>query len=276
MPANARPTARGAAEAVRGRPGGPCPLGLPLADAGSDRSALSQSRARLPAGGAVERLLTTPLGRGRERGWLRAGGQPRPDSARVPAAAEEQRNPVAVAQGDHARGEQAAALVGVAIAKTFTLQVAKNAKVTNTIGMTTRENIVVNSRSHAIYDLTGDSKNHPECTKAKGCFQFWPPVTASSQKQLSKAPGITGKLGTWHRNGFLQVTLAGHPLYRFAPDLQKNAATGEGIHSFGGTWHVVKASGSRGGSGGSSSGGGGGTTTSTTTTTTSPYPYPYP
>ncbi len=33
--------------------------------------------------------------------------------ARVPAAAEEQRDPVAVAQGDHARGVQAPALVGV-------------------------------------------------------------------------------------------------------------------------------------------------------------------
>jgi predicted lipoprotein with Yx(FWY)xxD motif len=162
-------------------------------------------------------------------------------------------------------GFATAALVGVAIAKTFTLQVAKNAKVTNTIGMTTRKNIVVNSRSHAIYDLTGDSQNHPECTKAKGCFQLWPPITVSSAKQLSKAPGIKGKLGIWHRNGFLQVTLAGHPLYRFAPDTQKNVATGEGIHSFGGTWHVVKAS---------ASGTGGGTTTMTTTTTTPSCLYP--
>jgi predicted lipoprotein with Yx(FWY)xxD motif len=160
-------------------------------------------------------------------------------------------------------GFATAALVGVAIAKTFTLQVAKNAKVTNTIGMTTRENIVVNSGSHAIYDLTGDSKNHPECTKAKGCFQFWPPITVSSARQLSKALGIKGKLGIWHRNGFLQVTLAGHPLYRFAPDTRKHAATGEGIHSFGGTWHVVKVS---------ASGTGSGTTTTTTpsTTTTTP------
>jgi predicted lipoprotein with Yx(FWY)xxD motif len=168
-------------------------------------------------------------------------------------------------------GFATAALVGAAIAKTFTLQVAKNAKVTNTMGMTTRENIVVNSRSHAVYDLTGDSKNHPECTKAKGCFQFWPPVTVSSAKQLSKAPGINGKLGIWHRNGFLQVTLAGHPLYRFAPDSQKNAATGEGIHSFGGTWHVLRpaASGS-----GSSTTTMTGTTSTTTTTTTMPCLYP--
>jgi predicted lipoprotein with Yx(FWY)xxD motif len=160
-----------------------------------------------------------------------------------------------------------AALVGVAIANTFTLQVAKNAKVTNQMRMTTRENIVVNSRGRAVYDLTGDSKTHPECTKAKGCFQVWPPLTVSSAKNLSKAPGINGKLGVWHRNGFLQVTLGGHPLYRFAPDSQKDAANGEGIHSFGGTWHVIKAAVS-----GSSTSTMTSTTTTGTTTTTCLYP----
>lgn len=156
-------------------------------------------------------------------------------------------------------GFAVAALVGVAIANTFTLQVAKNAKVTNQMGMTTRENIVVNSRGRAVYDLTGDSKSHAKCTKANGCFQFWPPLTVSSTKNLSKAMGINGKLGVWHRNGFLQVTLGGHPLYRFAPDSQRDVATGEGIQSFGGTWHVIKAS---------ASGTGASTTTMTSTTST--------
>ncbi len=109
-----------------------------------------------------------------------------------------------------------AALVGIALAKTFTLQVAKNAKVTNQTGTTKTENIVVTSRGFAVYELTGDSKSHPECTKANSCFSFWPPVTVSSPKKLSKARGISGKLGVWHRNGFFQATLGGHPLYRFA------------------------------------------------------------
>ncbi|HSO98616.1 MAG TPA: hypothetical protein VLP43_06670 [Solirubrobacteraceae bacterium] len=141
-------------------------------------------------------------------------------------------------------GFAAAALVGVALAKTFTLQVAKNAKVTNQSGTTNRENIAVNSRGFAVYTLTGDSKSHPECIKASGCFILWPPLTVSSAKQLSKASGLKGKLGVWHRNGFLQVTLAGHPLYRYVADTQRHNATGEGVQSFGGTWHVEKAAGS--------------------------------
>lgn len=161
-------------------------------------------------------------------------------------------------------GFAVAALVGVALAKTFTLQVAKNARVTNQSGTTKTENIVVNSRGFALYTLTGDSKSHPECTKANHCFSFWPPLTVSSAKQLSKAPGIKGKLGVWHRNGFFQVTLAGHPLYRFSPDTQRHHATGEGVVSFGGTWHVGKA--------GAASGNATTPTTTMPTTTTCLYP----
>jgi predicted lipoprotein with Yx(FWY)xxD motif len=85
-----------------------------------------------------------------------------------------------------AAGFATAALVGVALAKTSTLQVAPKAKVMNTMGMTIRKNIVVNSRGRAAYDLSADSRHHPECTKAKGCFQAWMPITVSSAKKLSK------------------------------------------------------------------------------------------
>jgi predicted lipoprotein with Yx(FWY)xxD motif len=154
-------------------------------------------------------------------------------------------------------GFATAVLIGVALARTFTLQVATNAKVTNQAGASSSESIVVNSSGRAVYELTGDSIHHPECTKASGCFSVWPPITVSSSRKLSKAPGIKGRIGTWHRDGFRQVTLGGHPLYRFAPDSQRAHATGEGIHSFGGTWHVIRTASSSGS-----------TTTTTTTTST--------
>lgn len=154
-------------------------------------------------------------------------------------------------------------LAGVALAKSLTLKVDKNAPVTNTAGHTTHENIVVSSHGAALYLLTGDSKRHPECTKAKGCFGIWPPLTVASARKLSKAAHIHGKLTVWHRNGFNQVVLGGHPLYMYAGDTHRNAAMGEGIVSFGGTWHVIKASSSAsstppgGGSTGSQGGGSG-------------------
>lgn len=164
-------------------------------------------------------------------------------------------------------GLATAALVGMAVAKTITLQVAKGASVTNQSGSTKTESIVVNARGRAVYTLSGDTATHQKCTKANGCFEFWPPVTVSSVKSLSQLKGVRGKLGAFKRNGMTQVTLGGHPLYTFANDSKRDAASGEGINGFGGIWHVVK------GPGGSASGNNStGTTTTTSSTTTSPYP----
>lgn len=164
-------------------------------------------------------------------------------------------------------GFAGAALVGLAVARTMTLQVATGASVTNVSGSTKTENIVINGRGRAVYTLSGDTTKHRKCTKANGCFSFWPPVTVSSAKGLSKPAGVKGKLRTFKRNGIIQVTLGGHPLYTFSNDHKKRDATGEGIKSFGGTWHVVKDAAT--GSGSSSSPP---PMSSTPTTTTSPYP----
>jgi predicted lipoprotein with Yx(FWY)xxD motif len=164
-------------------------------------------------------------------------------------------------------GLASAALVGMAVAKTLTLQVASGASVTNQSGATATESIVINAKGRAVYTLSGDTTKHPKCTKANGCFSFWPPVTVSSAKSLSKAAGVKGKLGIFKRNGLMQVTLAGHPLYTFANDKKRANATGEGIKGFNGIWHVVKDPGA--GQSGSPTGP---TMSSTTTTPTTPYP----
>lgn len=167
----------------------------------------------------------------------------------------------------------AVAVAGAALASALALAVAHGAKVTNTSGKTTTESIVVNSRGHAVYDLTGDTAKHPECTKANGCFSFWPPVTVSSAASLKKITGISGKLGTFHRDGFLQVTWNGHPLYTFANDMHRDDATGEGINGFGGIWHVLTASSSHASRGTSTPAP---VTTTTSTTTSTPIcPYCY-
>jgi predicted lipoprotein with Yx(FWY)xxD motif len=160
-------------------------------------------------------------------------------------------------------GVATAGLVSLAVAGTFTLKVATHASVTNVSGVTKHESIVVTSTGFAVYILTGDSPRHQKCIKSNGCFAAWPPVKASSAKKLSKAPGVNGKLGTFRRDGFVQVTLDGHPLYVFIGDRHKDAATGEGINHFGGIWHVIKM----GGSSGATPPG-----TSTSSTSTSPSP----
>ncbi len=183
-------------------------------------------------------------------------------------------------------GFGAAALIGTAVAKTFTLHVDQNANVFDTTGMSKHESILVTSRGFVLYTLSGETTRHALCTKAKGCFPFWPPLTVSSAKKLSKAPGVKGRLGVWHRDGFVQVTLNGHPVYRFAPDTHRGVATGEGIQSFGGTWHVVKQPGMTASTSTpmptttttttmSTTSSSATTTMSSTTSTTTTYPYTY-
>jgi len=79
-------TDRQAADAVRGRIDWKYALGLELSDPGFDYSILSEFRARLVAGGAEERLLTTLLTVFQARGLLKAGGRQRTDSTHVWAA----------------------------------------------------------------------------------------------------------------------------------------------------------------------------------------------
>ncbi len=167
-------------------------------------------------------------------------------------------------------GLSVAVVVSVAVARSFTLSVSKHASVTNfNTHVTTRENVVSASRGLAVYTLSGDSKAHPKCTKANGCFKFWPPVVVSSVGKLSKASGISGSLGSWRRDGFIQVTLAGHPLYTFYKDTRDHAI-GEAIVGFGGTWHVVKTSADPSTGTTTTTG-----MTSTSSTTTSSYPPGY-
>ena len=106
-------------------------------------------------------------------------------------------------------------------------------------------------------------------------MKFWFPVTIFSAKKLTAAPGVKGKLGVWHRNGFFQATLRGRPLYTFIGDSKKAVATGEGIKSFGGTWHVIKTSATTKATSTTNSTPSTTTTTATTaTTTTTPCLYP--
>jgi predicted lipoprotein with Yx(FWY)xxD motif len=107
--------------------------------------------------------------------------------------------------------------------------------------------VVVNPQGRTLYHLSPETNKHLLC-KSRECLTNWPPLTVKSTKTKLKAgSGVKGKLALLHRsNGTLQVTLNGLPLYRYAGDSAKNDVNGEGIESFGGIWHAVKASSSSG------------------------------
>jgi predicted lipoprotein with Yx(FWY)xxD motif len=131
-------------------------------------------------------------------------------------------------------GAAFAAAIALAALGTVTVNSAANAKL--------GERLVVDAQGLTLYALTPESSSHLLC-KSRECLAFWPPVTVPSRKTKLKAgPGVQGRLGTVRRsNGLLQLTLRGLPLYRFVKDHAKGETNGQGIESFGGTWHVVSA-----------------------------------
>lgn len=102
------------------------------------------------------------------------------------------------------------------------------------------QKIVVDAKGRTLYELRPETSRHLLCHKADSCFGAWPPLTVRSRHaKLTAGHGVKGKLSVVHHDGVWQVALSGHPLYRFAGDSAPGDANGQGIQSFGGTWHVV-------------------------------------
>jgi predicted lipoprotein with Yx(FWY)xxD motif len=113
------------------------------------------------------------------------------------------------------------------------------AAVVKTAKSSTLGTIVVDSTGKTVYTLTNGSQQVP-CSGA--CVQVWPAVSLPAGTTKATGTGVknVAAMGT-------QVTISGAPVYTFSGDTAAGSTNGEGITSFGGTWHVVKVGGSSGG-----------------------------
>jgi predicted lipoprotein with Yx(FWY)xxD motif len=103
--------------------------------------------------------------------------------------------------------------------------------------------ILVDSHGRTLYLWAHDKHHRSTCYGA--CAAYWPALTT---KGKPKAIGGARKalLGTTRRkDGRLQVTYHGHPLYRFSGDTRKGLTTGQGLTDFGGAWWVVSPAGAK-------------------------------
>jgi predicted lipoprotein with Yx(FWY)xxD motif len=107
------------------------------------------------------------------------------------------------------------------------------------------QQLAVDAHGRTLYALSPETAHHLLCKSAE-CLKFWPPLTVHSSKtKLTAGSGVHGHLALLHRaNGTWQVTLGGLPLYHYSGDHATGDANGQHIHSFGGTWHVISATGS--------------------------------
>ncbi len=99
--------------------------------------------------------------------------------------------------------------------------------------------ILVTKNGYTLYFDKSDTASKIACTG--GCAAIWPPVVLPKGDHSAKAgKGVAqSSLGVVHRpGGALQVTYAGHPLYRYVQDGAPGQVKGEGVGGF----FVVKVS----------------------------------
>ncbi len=101
--------------------------------------------------------------------------------------------------------------------------------------------IVVDSKGFTLYDFHKDKGTTSACYGA--CAGVWPPLMTSGAPKASNG-AVASKLGTTKRkDGSIQVTYAGHPLYTYAADTKPGEAKGNDFSSYGAEWYALQPNG---------------------------------
>jgi predicted lipoprotein with Yx(FWY)xxD motif len=101
--------------------------------------------------------------------------------------------------------------------------------------------ILVDSKGITLYDFVKDKGTTSACYGA--CAALWPPLITKGKPVAG--PGVRASLlGTTKRkDGKLEVTYAGRPLYYFVTDTKPGQTTGQGVNQFGAPWWVLSPAG---------------------------------
>lgn len=100
--------------------------------------------------------------------------------------------------------------------------------------------VLADSRGQAFYLFAREKSSKSRCYGA--CAKAWPPVITKGKPRAG--PGSRKSLlgTTKRRNGKLQLTYAGHPMYYFETD-SPGVIKCQNVSEFGGLWLVVRPNG---------------------------------
>jgi predicted lipoprotein with Yx(FWY)xxD motif len=101
--------------------------------------------------------------------------------------------------------------------------------------------ILFDGRGYVLYGFTRDPRGTSRCSGA--CAKAWPPYIVKA-RPLAGAGVTKRRLGTTRRrNGSLQVTYAGRPLYYYVGDRSPGQILCQNVFEYGGIWRVLRPSG---------------------------------
>jgi predicted lipoprotein with Yx(FWY)xxD motif len=111
-------------------------------------------------------------------------------------------------------------------------------KVTNTDDL---GKVIVESKGMTLYDFHKDKGTTSSCYGA--CAEAWPPLlTTGKPKAMGGAePSLLGT--TKRKDGTVQVTYNGHPLYGFVEDKKPGETNGNDVTAFGAEWYALEPNG---------------------------------
>ena len=105
--------------------------------------------------------------------------------------------------------------------------------------------VLVDSNGMTLYDFHKDKGTTSSCYGP--CAEGWPPMLTEGEPTVGNG-AMASKLGTTERkDGTMQVTYAGHPLYTFVEDKKPGEANGNDVSAFGAQWYALKGSGEEAG-----------------------------
>lgn len=136
-----------------------------------------------------------------------------------------------------------AVAVAVALAVAATAAAGSGARASVGTARTGIGKVAADAHGRTLYLFEKDRRGRSACSGL--CTSYWPPLLTHG-KPVALHGVKRSLLGTIRRSdGSRQVTLAGHPLYRFSGDSRRGQTTGEGLTDFGAGWDAVSPSGKK-------------------------------
>lgn len=104
---------------------------------------------------------------------------------------------------------------------------------------------IADGGARALYMFTADEPGTSNCYDA--CARMWPPFISPAGTPRAGAAEVKPELiGTiQRRDGSVQVTYGGHPLYFYQRDQGPGEARGQDVHDSGGEWYLVTPEGNK-------------------------------
>jgi predicted lipoprotein with Yx(FWY)xxD motif len=134
------------------------------------------------------------------------------------------------------------ALVGILAALVFAVAASATGGTSLKIEKTPKlGNVLATAQGRTLYMFRADHGTTSACYGS--CATYWPPLVTKA-KPAAGAGVKAALLGTTKRkDGKLQVTYKGHPLYTYVGDSKSGQTTGEGLNLSGGKWYALAPSG---------------------------------